>query len=76
MSEIGGYKTRQRERILRLLTENAGRHLSVDEVVDHLRGAGWKIDCIPLSGPAGGAGIGSAVFSGGEDRRMLSICRR
>ncbi len=38
MSEIGGYKTRQRERILRFLTENAGRHLSVDEVVDHLRG--------------------------------------
>ncbi len=43
MSEIGGYKTRQRERILRLLTENAGRHLSVDEVVDHLRGQGEPV---------------------------------
>ena len=33
MSEIGGYKTRQRERILRLLTENAGRHRSEERRV-------------------------------------------
>lgn len=37
MRAENGYKTRQRELILRLLTENRQRHLSVDEVVDYLR---------------------------------------
>ncbi|MEM1483245.1 Fur family transcriptional regulator [Oscillospiraceae bacterium PP1C4] len=38
MNMESGYKTRQRELILDFLTANKERHLSVDEMMDYLRG--------------------------------------
>lgn len=43
MEVSGGYKTRQRELILEFLTENKQRHLSADDVADHLRAEGSPV---------------------------------
>ncbi|WP_066454669.1 Fur family transcriptional regulator [Anaerotruncus rubiinfantis] len=43
MEGSGGYRTRQRELIEQFLVANRERHLSVDEVVDYLRGQGSPV---------------------------------
>jgi len=41
MAEI--YRTKQREIILRFLQNNSGRHLTADDVCDHLRAGGTAV---------------------------------
>ena len=40
MEQPHGYKTKQRDFILQFLMQNQNRHLTVDEVVDHLKQSG------------------------------------
>ena len=83
MASQGEYRTRQRERILQLLTERRGEHLSAEEVVDLLRREGAPVgratvyrylERLVEQGSArkyfleGGAGC-CYQYSGGEDCR-------
>lgn len=40
MAQSEGYKTKQRDHILQFLIENQSRHVTVDDVVDHLKQSG------------------------------------
>lgn len=40
MTQSGGYRTKQRDHILQFLIENQSRHVTVDDVVDHLKQSG------------------------------------
>lgn len=41
--ENKGYRTRQREAILEFLKNSNSRHVSIEEVLDHLKAAGEKV---------------------------------
>ncbi len=40
MTQLDGYKTKQRDYILQFLIKNQEKHVTVDDVVDHLKSAG------------------------------------
>ena len=75
MAQSEGYKTKQRDHILQFLIENQSRHVTVDDVVDHLetiRKSCWKSHCVQIYGQVGKPRRCAKIFAG-RFQRMLSI---
>ena len=74
MAQSEGYKTKQRDHILQFLIENQSRHVTVDDVVDHLKQSGnpWKSHCVQIYGQVGKPRRCAKIFAG-RFQRMLSI---